>query len=564
MLFIRICVLTTQVWGFSNVVFNFPFSSDVNTKSCDGRNDLPMFDELRDSLGLESSDLNLIKEKFVQSVVNKIKFMTLQNLFRISASQRKNLMEKSDLQTSQELIKLAMLENRDLSFVTESTANKIQGQQLSSRDEKKIVDMISSDLMKSILNGFFSDSKLSFHFPIVGVDFQMHMKNAAEILCNVLDVKYKILEKPENKKYICTLIRMARRSLVCDTERASKNPDVIENERNSRSLPRNKTRFGHCEIVENDSPKYEHFEYQRAVWALYEYAYSGDLPMPGAILKNGNIVMLFSYIEKLSNSEKKPSTLAALIKSTAQEDVYTVVIRGTKTSSDWIANFDYAETTIYSIITPTKPILIAHQGFSNLANVLAHQIYSYFNTRKFKNIKLVLTGHSMGGAVANILRYQLWETGLFSKIDVVTFGSPSCIYQDQKYKEFSKIVGDVVNIIAESDPVPYFPCTKLSGLTTCANVTSKRDYNVIYAPTINRKLISMELLSNISKEFAINSTGVIGINLKTLKSDQEKVLPVILDINKSHNCSYQCALTLNGVKNPFCVKKACQECIQTN
>jgi len=77
-----------------------------------------------------------------------------------------------------------------------------------------------------------------------------------------------------------------------------------------------------------------------------------------------------------------------------------IVVRGSQTVSDWIGNINISTTFFEG----------KHTGFLNPAKNIFNRIESILgDNMKNENVKYVITGHSRGGAVANLLSVELME-----------------------------------------------------------------------------------------------------------------------------------------------------------
>ena len=88
-----------------------------------------------------------------------------------------------------------------------------------------------------------------------------------------------------------------------------------------------------------------------------------------------------------------------------------LAVEGTKEKTDWITNLKF-------LIRRDD----CHRGFKNNANrTLAELVVAYEGLNPER--KLVLAGHSLGGATATLIADLLWESGN-KNIALVTAGSP--------------------------------------------------------------------------------------------------------------------------------------------
>jgi hypothetical protein len=153
----------------------------------------------------------------------------------------------------------------------------------------------------------------------------------------------------------------------------------------------------------------------------------------------GNNQSAFTFASKQIQSAKGP---AALI---------TVVIRGTPLSSnEWLSNLNISDRT--------QKAEDFHEGFSKAAKQVENALIAYILKNKIDidNCYLLLTGHSRGAAIANLLGAQLLDTELFkaSNIYDYTFASPNVTTLDAA--ENPKY-GFIWNIVNAEDVVPTVP-----------------------------------------------------------------------------------------------------------
>ena len=89
-----------------------------------------------------------------------------------------------------------------------------------------------------------------------------------------------------------------------------------------------------------------------------------------------------------------------------------LAVEGTKETTDWVTNLKF-------LIKRDD----CHRGFRNNANrTLASLVIGYEALDPKR--KLVIAGHSLGGATATLIAEALWEAGN-TNIGLVTAGSPS-------------------------------------------------------------------------------------------------------------------------------------------
>ena len=131
--------------------------------------------------------------------------------------------------------------------------------------------------------------------------------------------------------------------------------------------------------------------------------------------------------------------------------VIVVVVRGSASFMDWVRNMQ---------LSPFNHDI--HYGFYGAAaeaqSLLQHYMERHGLLYTADSNMLLLTGHSLGGATANILARQLTKTEVFapaSRIYAYTFATPntalaSLVSYEQAYE-------NIFNIIFRDDPVTAIP-----------------------------------------------------------------------------------------------------------
>ncbi|MBO5316375.1 MAG: hypothetical protein J6B48_08105 [Clostridia bacterium] len=125
------------------------------------------------------------------------------------------------------------------------------------------------------------------------------------------------------------------------------------------------------------------------------------------------------------------------------EKICLITVRGSKTVSDWIGNFDiftFNDGKHLGFVLPAENI------YDCIQSELSESLTS-------NNIKYVITGHSRGAAVANLLAVELMEEGV----------NPNNIYNynyacpDVACKENFTYYDNIFNLCNRKDEVPYVP-----------------------------------------------------------------------------------------------------------
>ena len=135
-----------------------------------------------------------------------------------------------------------------------------------------------------------------------------------------------------------------------------------------------------------------------------------------------------------------------------EEYICLIAVRGTNNFSDGVADAD-----LFTSVDDK------HLGFEYPAHYIYNNIVNYIQNNKITgNIKFVLTGHSRGAAVANLLAVKLMENGVnASNIYDYNFACPdvACKYKFPNYN-------NIFNLCNRRDPVPFLPGTFASTFTT--------------------------------------------------------------------------------------------------
>ena len=168
-------------------------------------------------------------------------------------------------------------------------------------------------------------------------------------------------------------------------------------------------------------------------------------------------------------------------------NMIVLVVRGTNgTNSEWTSNFDVgADTTQYTNLTGSHPQWTNkanHKGFDVTANRVVEAVEKYLNTYSLNEGSILITGHSRGAAVANLVG-KYFEDKKTLKPFTYTFATPNTTtYTNvEAYKT-------IFNIVNTDDMVPYMPLEKWGfgkyGTTKSISVNKKYEsmIQVVDAP----------------------------------------------------------------------------------
>ncbi|KAH0476478.1 MAG: uncharacterized protein KVP18_002594 [Porospora cf. gigantea A] len=246
--------------------------------------------------------------------------------------------------------------------------------------------------------------------------------------------------------------------------------------------------------------------------------------------------------------------------------VVPLLIRGTGSMYEWRMNF---ETSLSPRIDSTtgKKHGVSKGYWSGLSGLLP-QLESYIvedvmsRGCTVEELRFVVSGHSLGGGVANVLSLWLGDRFNGSKIDLVAFASPHNF--DRAASDLFKNRVNARNIAAGLDPIARLPChTGIieSGFPRCPRghqiVTKSgdggREHDLLvehrgiihYAPEWftqwNADWTDQSILTfdYIKFDFAVTAEGV-DIDLQYL-SNAHVGLPSALQLPGWHGVAYPCA-----------------------
>ena len=168
-------------------------------------------------------------------------------------------------------------------------------------------------------------------------------------------------------------------------------------------------------------------------------------------------------------------------------NMIVLVVRGTNgTNSEWTSNFDVgADTTQYTNLTGSHPQWTHkanHKGFDVTANRVIEAVEKYLNTYSLNEGSILITGHSRGAAVANLVG-KYFEDKKTLKPFTYTLATPNTT-TDTNVESYKTIF----NIVNTDDMVPYMPLQKWGfekyGTTKSISVNKKYEsmIRVIDAP----------------------------------------------------------------------------------
>ncbi len=124
------------------------------------------------------------------------------------------------------------------------------------------------------------------------------------------------------------------------------------------------------------------------------------------------------------------------------ENLVFVIVRGTPFSfPEWISNFNVANST--------KSVEPIHEGFAKSARAILEGIDEYLSKNNLdpKKAKILVTGHSRGASVANVLAALMCDSGKFERQNLFayTFASQNVTRQKDAHEEKYFCIWNVQN-----------------------------------------------------------------------------------------------------------------------
>ena len=128
--------------------------------------------------------------------------------------------------------------------------------------------------------------------------------------------------------------------------------------------------------------------------------------------------------------------------------------RGSSNIHNWIENIQ-----IHQIAPYNDSSIKIEEGFFKAYNFIKSEIFINLHelTDKYNTNRLLITGHSLGGAMATIMTYEIFLLGNMYNVNyLITFGSPR-VGNSEFVKDFNKYKVTSYRITHYYDMVPHVP-----------------------------------------------------------------------------------------------------------
>lgn len=150
------------------------------------------------------------------------------------------------------------------------------------------------------------------------------------------------------------------------------------------------------------------------------------------------VVTQENYTRTATNSDCNFVVYTIAKKQIGNDTLYGVFMRGTAADAQWYSNFNVGQTSS------------EHDGFNAAAWEVYNKLGDVISESK-ENVKIWVTGHSRGGAVANLVGAKLNQSELVESdnLCVYTFASPSTTTKAVEYDNIFnyRLAGDVISEI---------------------------------------------------------------------------------------------------------------------
>ena len=185
-------------------------------------------------------------------------------------------------------------------------------------------------------------------------------------------------------------------------------------------------------------------------------------PIPSELTDGWDFKPLFSktgYSYKYINLERE--SLIGTLGYNEFHKCITISFRGTQSLSDWCNNMTFSQTKVTDI---NKEIFL-HGGYMSIFEHLKQDLSDKLNAisltlndNEKEDLTILLTGHSLGGAVASVTVPYIKKIFPKSQIKLVTFGAPKVGKQNyNNWLQENNI--EVTSFVRKTDPAPYAPAS---------------------------------------------------------------------------------------------------------
>lgn len=421
--------------------------------------------------------------------------------------------------------------------------------------------LVNSHFIEALLRGLVSNVTASG----LGFVLESPMLNLGDVICQASE--WAKVGDSEWNQYSCTAVTAVGEAVGCAN---SPGPTCVVEIVSNDTIPDE----ARCNSMKGDVLDVTLGEYEagsqvpdregliayylmRAIWDFQQFASRGGLC--GLSYATKNIVPGWHSILEVSIAEPGVRALQetnnTVIKTalmlTKGDDDYIVIIRGTSNDYEWNKNFRT------QLVTLGDGYGNVHSGMYELSRSILPDILGVLKerarTQPTNKIRVTVSGHSLGGGIANVLGLLLLQESqknMKDQLDIQVVGLASPRSLDGAATEVLKNGANVRNWLAELDVVPELPCAKSIGFPRCDSRNAFGAHGEgtdFYVDQLNPVMIFTKDLTLLNPKFGAKSWGLVkidfaiggGIKLNTASLE----IPAPLQIPAYHLCSYTCYLS---------------------
>lgn len=165
---------------------------------------------------------------------------------------------------------------------------------------------------------------------------------------------------------------------------------------------------------------------------------------------------LVQPLEEITVVQDKKNSFQGLVGYNRERDTVLVAFRGSMDIPNWIDNLTFIKRKAYAQYPEVK----VHQGFYWVYDSVAPQVVAAVQAlmATHPTAKIVVTGHSLGGAVAALSTFDLAVLHRIPVHSVYTFGEPR-VGNSNFSMLLNQAVPEVYRVTHYRDAVPHLPPT---------------------------------------------------------------------------------------------------------
>ncbi|KAJ8324151.1 hypothetical protein O5D80_007357 [Batrachochytrium dendrobatidis] len=165
-------------------------------------------------------------------------------------------------------------------------------------------------------------------------------------------------------------------------------------------------------------------------------------------------------------SRKHGAAVGAIVLHKQSKSI-VIIFRGTASSHEWRTNLNFAKAKLSPLlftgsVGTIPPNVMLHSGFQKAYLKIQEQLRFSLNVivSKFPQYKIIVTGHSLGGALASIAIMDIalhHKKHMAAQMHLYTYGMPRT--GNGAWANWVNKVGfgSVYRIVRTNDPVPHLP-----------------------------------------------------------------------------------------------------------